>query len=398
VHSLVTFLGKGRGYSDTRYRFEDGTVSKATRFFGLALAEHIGPDQLIILGTPGSMWDALVGDVTPVGEEADIHIELGDAAARDSVTEKMLGRANEWVARAAGRPCTLRLMPYGRTPAEQTQILSSVADALPKEGRVSFDLTLGFRHLAALGLMSAFFLERVARLQIAGLYYGAFDMKDKVHPEITPVVRLDGLLQIQRWVDALDTFDGSGDYGVFAPLLVADGVAPDKARCLERAAFYERTSSAAKATEQVGTFLAAIEDGLPGTGRLFQERLRERLAWARAGAPWQQQEHLARVYLERRDYLRAAIFGWEALITRECERRGCDPSDFSGGRGDVEDVIEDEIKAGASSIGPDYWMLKDLRNFLAHGVRARRQDIREIVVDEGRLKGELSRLLKALFQ
>jgi hypothetical protein len=216
--------------------------------------------------------------------------------------------------------------------------------------------------------------------------------------ETAPVIRLDGLLAIQRWIDALDSFDGSGDYGVFAPLLVDDGVAPDKARCLQRAAFYERTSNTAKAREQIGTFLGSIEQGLPGAGGLFQARLGECLDWARAAAPWEHQLRLARLYLGRRDYLRAAIFGWEALISRECEERGGDAHDFDGGRGEVEDALEAEIKQGSSGIGPDYWKLKDLRNALAHGGRPRRRDIQGIVAEEGRLESELSRLFNTLFQ
>jgi hypothetical protein len=33
---------------------------------------------------------------------------------------------------------------------------------------------------------------------------------------VTLVLRLDGLTAIQRWVAALDHFDASGDYAVFA--------------------------------------------------------------------------------------------------------------------------------------------------------------------------------------
>jgi len=272
------------------------------------------------------------------------------------------------------------------------EILHTVAAAIP-EGRVSFDLTHGFRHLAALGLLSAFFLERVAHIEIAGLYYGAWDMKQG---SVTPVVRLDGLHAIQRWIDALDRFDASGDYGVFADLLVADGVAPEHARCLERAAFYERTSNAGRAREQILTFLNFLEDGLPGTAKLFEDRLRERLAWARSSTLSEHQRHLARVYLARGDFLRAAIFGWEAVITRECERRNYDVHEFEGGRASAEEEVEAELREGRSGLGKAYWKLKDLRNGLAHGNPARRKDVQNILSDDQRLPRELQELFGEL--
>lgn len=97
---------------------------------------------------------------------------------------------------------------------------------------------------------------------------------------ITPVLRLDGLLAIQRWIDALDRFDANGDYGVFAPLLEADGVAADKARCLASTAFHESTLNLSDARTQLRSFLPALDQPLSGASGLFQDKLRKQLEWA----------------------------------------------------------------------------------------------------------------------
>jgi CRISPR-associated Csx2 family protein len=392
MHSLVTFLGKSQtGYRRTRYRFDDGSLSEETPFFGLALAQQIAPDKLVILGTAGSMWDALVEHVALTGEDEDVRLALMAAAETGCVTQDLLNRSTALVSRAVERPCELRLVPFGRELGEEVDILRTIAEAVPS-GRVSFDLTHGFRHLAALGLLSAFFLERVARFEIDGLYYGAFDMSGG---GLTPVMQLDGLLAIQLWIDALDRFDAGGDYGVFAERLVADRVAEDKARCLERAAFYERTSNAAKAREQISTFLAATEDGLPGAGRLFQDRLRERLDWARGAGLSRHQRHLAGLYLKRRDYLRAAILCREAPVSRKCEELGLDPNEFSA-RERAARELDNDIKSGASRItSDDLDVLRGLRNAMAHGSRPSAR-VQDILADEERLARELARLLTAL--
>ncbi|WP_223200786.1 hypothetical protein, partial [Streptococcus pneumoniae] len=49
------------------------------------------------------------------------------------------------------------------------------------------------------------------------------------------------------------------------------------------------------------------------------------LAWVRGADLAEHQRKLAYQYLARGDYLRAAIFGWEAFVSRPCLERQLDP-------------------------------------------------------------------------
>lgn len=347
--TLVSFLGRARqdpqtGYRTATYRFPDGQ-ERTTAYFGLALRDVLAPDRLVLLGTAGSMWDYLVEAVAADGEDEDLRLRLIEAATAGRVDAELLAEAASLVQRALGLPCTLRLIDYGRDAEGQTAILGIIAESVPT-GTVALDLTHGFRHLAALGLLSGFFLERVARIEIHGLYYGALDMTEQ---GITPVVRLDGLLAVQRWIDALDRFDQSGDYGVFSPLLVADGVPADKARCLEEAAFHERNFNLSDARRRIQTFLPVLDGALFGATRLFRDALTKRLAWGRDGDLMEHQRRLAHFYLGNGDYVRSAILAYEAVVTRECQRRGLDLHDFQRGREPATEMLQAEIKAGQHS-------------------------------------------------
>lgn len=372
ITTLVSFLGKNAGdpktgYQTATYRFPDGN-ERETPFFGLALANEVNPDLVVILGTSGSMWDVLVGHLREGDADDDIWETLMEAAQTSSVDATLLERARPLAERRLGCKVDLRIIPYGRDAEEQNAILQTIAQAVPK-GRVVMDLTHGFRHLAALGLLSAFFLERMAQLDVVGLYYGALDMSPR--GEAKPVVRLDGLLAIQRWIDALDRFDQNGDYGVFADLLMQDGVPKDKANCMKKAAFFERTFNLRDAARQLGTFLGVMDTDLPGTGHLFQQQLAERLSWARGGnALHVQQRHLAYVYLKRRDFVRAAVFAWEAIITHECTRHALDIDDYSedGDRKQAEAELKTRLRSdGIRWPNAPQRRIKDLRNSLAHG-------------------------------
>lgn len=397
MHTLVSFLGRGRsdpktGYREATYRFSDGSIA-TTPFFGLALAQHLNPNVLILLGTAGSMWDVLVENLPGLGDaEEGLRLELMDAVAAGRVTNSLLERAQPLIERTAGRRVRLVLIPFGRDDGEQRQILECIEQATVR-GAVSLDLTHGFRHLPMLSLVSAFVLERLGRT-VSGLYYGALEMQAANQ---APVLRLDGLLTIQRWVEALAVFDASGDYRVFAPLLVADGVPAERTACLEKAAFFERASNVADAARQLGTFLPMLDAPLPGASGLFQKRLRERLAWVREKDIAAQQRKLAHQYLNRRDFVRAAIFGYESLLSRLCIDQGRDPMDHAT-RDEIAKAFGVELHAGqhADWKRDAFLTLRNLRNALAHGTPPTREALRNTLRDPAALAAEIQRCLQRL--
>lgn len=388
MHTLVTFLGKGRddprtGYRKARYRFPDGAV-RETAFFGWALAEHLVPDRIVVLGTSGSMWGVFVENFAAEGEAEEARLRLLEAESRASVDQSLLERVAHLLEHAIGRTVLPRLIPYGKDEAEQRAILEAIAETVPK-GEVSFDLTHAFRHLGMLGFISAFMLERIGRLRVKGLWYGALDMTEE---GVTPVLRLDGLMAIQRWVDALDRYDATGDYGVFAPLLEADGVPADKARCLQEAAFHERTFNIADARRKLLTFLPLLDSPLPGASGLFQRKLNERLRWGREEELHEHQRKLAYVYLNRRDYVRAAVLAWEAILTRECVVGGLDPHDYgeNGDRAQAEANLRVSLqREGIRWAESAHRRLKDLRNALAHGSPPWSEELRKVLSNPDQL-------------
>ena len=66
---LITILGKARqggDYASTRYDFGDGEPCE-TKYFGLALQQHLQSDTLIVLGTRGCL------QFTHSGSQAMMH-------------------------------------------------------------------------------------------------------------------------------------------------------------------------------------------------------------------------------------------------------------------------------------------------------------------------------------
>ena len=341
-HTFVTFLGRGQQdrdtgewvYREATYEFPDTPSKeepKRTNFFGLALAEHINPDRVIILGTSGSQWGVLVDKLASEGEEEEALIKLLDAEKNQIVDDKMLEYFKPLMQRTV-KPDKAKvvplLIPFGKNEEEQYKILSIIAENV-LDGSVSLDLTHGFRHLGMIGFLSAFMLARIGNLKVRNLWYGALDMtpRDGCKKGITPVLKLNGLDRVRSWLNALNRFNASGDYSVFVDLLIDDKVPKDKAEHLRKAAFYERTHNLFRAEREIKVFLPVLDGAMQGASALFRDGLRESLAWIRESTLAKQQAKLARQYLKRRDYVRAALFGWEALVTQECERNGFSPED-----------------------------------------------------------------------
>ena len=111
THTLISFLGKtqkGGQYQEACYQFTDGR-QETTRFFSLALEKHIKPQQMVILGTSGSMWDVLCENL---GADNHEHwVVLSEAAENDCVTQAQLQQFDEVVSQTLGVTCHLKLIP-----------------------------------------------------------------------------------------------------------------------------------------------------------------------------------------------------------------------------------------------------------------------------------------------
>lgn len=314
---LVSTLGRARldprtGYKMARYRFDSNSVQE-TPFLGLALRGICQPDRMMVLGTTGSMWDVLIEHHAEDGSLEDKRIELMEAVQKESVDAALLNAVTPLVEQRLGIPTKLVLIPYAKTLEEQVEILRILATEIKNGEQVILDVTHGFRHLPMLSLVAGHYLERVKGNKIEDIYYGALEMTS---PEgETPVLKLTGLLRLMDWIEALAAYDKDGDYGVFADLLQQEGFPENRAQQLRRAAFFERTTNPAKARPVLSGVFAGIENLNTAIGSLFQPELSKRIDWFRPPHRDAWELALADAYLERRDYLRTAIYLQEAFIS-----------------------------------------------------------------------------------
>lgn len=392
----ISFLGKSQldnrtGYREARYRFDDGAEIE-TAFFGPALARKIVPDQLLFLGTSGSMWDNLLEDQIKEDRLEEQRLALMEAVRQDAVTDAMLAPLAPLIGERIGCAVTLRVIAYGRTAAEQADILRTLASAVGSEQAtdVVLDVTHGLRHLPMIGLAAAYYLEHIQGVRVADIYYGALDLtKDG----ITPVLSLKGLLNVMDWVQALAAYDRDGYYDPMVPLLERAGVDAGAVGHLQRAAFAERVFNHEMARNNLLPVRELIDRGLPGEAALFTAALERRLAWANNTAPSARLAAIARERLQRGDHLRCAIAATVAFIA------GMARPDERLSIYHTHEAIEADFRSGRRgdpALRRDYEALKRLRNALAHGVPPKDDDTRRCLADDARLRNALAQLIERL--
>jgi CRISPR-associated DxTHG motif protein len=260
----------------------------------------------------------------------------------------------------------LDLIPYARDSREQVELLRVMAEHVAAGDQVHLDVTHGFRHLPMLAILAALHLRSVRAAAIAGIWYGAWD------PDTgeAPVHDLSGLLQIADWLQALHTYDKDGDYSVFCDLLATTASASSES--LRQAAFHEKTNHVGQARAPLRKFRQGFE-AAPADPllQLFADELRSRTAWVDQQSLTERQYELALHFLEHGDYLRAAILGFESLITRlvQASPQSLQPLNQTHRDGIKRDWDEAIRRQGQqrSETQQAYLDLREIRNALAHG-------------------------------
>lgn len=387
MNILFSFLGKARqentpGYRNALYCFDDGREIR-TSFFGMGLARQSPPDHFVLMGTPGSMWDVLLDQQTEGFDRHAACLRLLEAAEQQAVNETLLNELKPLIEASVGCPVTLAIIPMGRTEAEQIEILRRMADLVHKDDVVTLDVTHGLRHLPMLGLAATYYLSHVRHARVQEILYGALEMTDT--DGRTPVVRLSGLLRVMDWVQTLAAYDKDGDYGPFAPLLEDAGLPRSAARRLRQAAYQERINDIVPARQTLVPLLNEFKQLDSPLAGMFVRELQERLKWVRAQHRDEWELQLGDAYLDRHDYLRAAIHLRESRISREM-----------GDTPDATNHLDREDVASRLRVSADFADLTGMRNCMAHGIR-KEVKVLQYLRDESTLRQTLTRIREKLF-
>ncbi|HLQ86505.1 MAG TPA: TIGR02221 family CRISPR-associated protein, partial [Salinisphaeraceae bacterium] len=318
-HCLVSFLGRvlpkdGGEYRKVDYYLDNECMAQQSAYLGFPLRRRLNADRLVIFGTTGSMWDHLFEGDLPIEGAEDIRMELMSEAENGHVQQTRLDQLAPCLAKHLGCDVQLQIIPTALQEIEQTQLISMLAQAAKDATKLSIDVTHGFRHLPMLAFTAALYLRAVrSDLTLYGLWYGALSR------DVGTVHNLKGLLETADWLSALQRQEWLGDYGAVANLV--DSEHPKLAEELKNTSFLESIHQGQSAKEHAERALACLHrKPLQGPARLFEQKLRDDLRWVKRETLDLRQRQQALNALAREDFLRASLFGFEAVVTRLAQR------------------------------------------------------------------------------
>lgn len=393
--TLISFLGRSaQGYRTASYRFDDGTV-KQTAYFGLALADHLKPSRVVLIGTTGSMWDVFFHQ-QQLGAD-DPPFDLMEACSLDAVTKPLLDRHTTRLAATLGCPVDCLLINYAQSAQDQAGILASLSNVLADGEEIAIDVTHSFRHLPMLALVAARFLSKVRRILVRDIYYGAVDMTDAA-TGLTPVIRLGGMLQMLDWIDAMSSYDKDGDFFVLSGFLRPS--APALATSMDSAAYKERINDVTGARGKMREVRRYLQAENPDPlAELFRPTLLERTAWAEENSYAKRQMTLAQLYLRQDDFLRATLLGLESAITAMVVEEHGDPQNNN-----LRESVARDFHGEVSAVGRKarttaqvaFQQLNGLRNALAHGSRATKPEVQAAMHSRESLRQFLTNIFASI--
>lgn len=377
TQTLISFLGKSHLDAKTGYRttvYDIHGEHKETPFFGLALAEVIQPQKLILIGTSGSMWDVFFEH----SKVEDEHVlALIDAVAENRVTEQLLEPCLPFLQEKLSCKVECLVINYAVEEAEQIDLLLTLAKRLDIQEHISIDITHSFRHLPMLALVAARYLHTVKDIITDNIYYGAWEMRNANN--IAPAIELQGMLKMLEWTDALTSYDKDGDYQPFAELYQLEGQ-DEAATALSKAAFYEKTNQIGQARAPLKQFRAI--DIVTPINSLFIDELNRRTDWVDGERFAQRQLDMAQHYLDKNNYLRTAILSQEAFLYHLTQ-------EYKTDKEEARDILQNEIRktkpTQRSDLQNAYEDLRHIRNALAHAAPVKTAHLQSAFADSTKL-------------
>lgn len=395
VDTIISFLGKGQsgnGYRSANYQFSDGEVASNVPYLGLVLTQKIKPKKLVLLGTNSSMWDVFIDGQKLESDE--ILTQLMEAVDQKAVDQALLDKCSVILEEKLGCKVVCLLIDYARDERQQVALLEDLSSVLDDKENIAIDVTHSFRHLPMLSMVASRFLQKTRDINTISIYYGALDMTD-FETGLTPVIELTGMLKMLDWVDALASFEKHGDYDDFTELYQREGM-DDLGNYLHQASFYERINQVANARSPLNKFTNSEDGNNTPITSLFSPVLKKRIAWSQENTFGQRQAMLANYYWEKGDYLRAAILGHEAFITKIVQRNpNADPQSYEN-RDFVRSQIDDKSIVLSQAENKALSQLRNVRNALAHGTRSDKAEIQRILRSEQELRAFIKHALDTL--
>jgi CRISPR-associated DxTHG motif protein len=185
---VISFLGTN-DYKLTTFVWNN--LEKETRFFPVAVAQFVQPEELFICATP----------------TVQAHKNL------EELTRDL---------EAMGTRYRVVSIPEGHSESDLWKIFNALTAVVSEGEQVVFDFTHSFRSLPFLAFLAVAYLQAAKKVKVDRVLYGAWEARDQTTNR-SPVFDLTPFMRLLDWLTATDQFTQTGDARRLAALLNTGG-------------------------------------------------------------------------------------------------------------------------------------------------------------------------------
>lgn len=411
----VSILGRGRpaiaanaflrSYESVVYRFGDAFEIE-TPLFAHGLWRYLDslggrPDAVALLGTAGSMWDALWEALPEAVQlsEATLawHEGLHRAALAQGVTAAMLDGASapfNTLPFASG--LSMDVIPDCRSEADIRTFCRILMSRLMPGDEVVLDITHGYRHLPVLAAFLATSLRWLRQVTVRDVYYGAMEMAERPagRPSVAPVLNLGYAAALFARGAACATYDITGRYGALAPYF------PEQAEDMLESDYYENLTQTARARRPATRLSQAFAAETPADPWLAAaaEKLSQEWRWTRNSQLHLRMLSQAENLFDHGEYFKCIAMLHEAFRLYVCKKVF---SDYIEAENEAHrKSMQEKMNAWtAENISGErkalFDLLRKLRNVLMHNHHSSLRQAQQLVDDRDRMHAFLKEVFEA---
>lgn len=185
---IICFLGT-TDYKQTTFVWNGQEC--ITRFFPVAMAQFMHPEQILVCTTPTVRHSTNLAEMGAILEEGGVPWKVVD-------------------------------IPEGQSEADLWVIFDALTGVVESGETVTFDVTHSFRSLPFLAFLAVAYLRIARNVHVERVLYGAWEARDQAENR-TPVFDLTPFVGLLDWMTATDQFVQTGSAKQLAELLHPQG-------------------------------------------------------------------------------------------------------------------------------------------------------------------------------
>lgn len=270
---LIVMLGKGQakilGKEDISYNPADYFIPNTdkkpvhTPFLGYALAKLVPEyDVIHILGTESSQWVGLlyflIENSNNSAELEFLEKVIYSFENKTFFNDHVLIKDYEKILKKyLGITAKIHVIPIGKNEQELWKIFEEIAEIPKDEDIISLDITHGLRYQPFLVTLAFNYFQNIRKnVILKDVFYGALELSS-MYQNLTPILNLNNLLILSKWIDAVKSFSDYGDIRALNDLLTS---APDLKNKINKFSYYLNLNGAKKIRESAESLVNAIKN------------------------------------------------------------------------------------------------------------------------------------------